>query len=49
MAVFSSAEDLKRQQAQWGEPIVGSYRDLTLYQTPAPYPRLYGFANAQTG
>jgi gamma-glutamyltranspeptidase len=33
---FFTLQDLERQQAQWGEPIVGSYRDLTLYQTPAP-------------
>jgi len=33
---FFTADDLMRQQAEWGEPLVGSYRDLTLYQTPAP-------------
>ena len=33
---FFTAPDLERQQAEWGEPLVGSYRDLTLYQTPAP-------------
>ena len=33
---FFTLQDLERQQAEWGEPIVGSYRDLTLYQTPAP-------------
>ena len=33
---FFTAQDLERQQAEWGEPLVGSYRDLTLYQTPAP-------------
>ena len=33
---FFTLQDLERQQAQWGEPIVGSYRDMTLYQTPAP-------------
>ena len=33
---FFTAHDLAKQQAEWGEPIVGSYRDLSLYQTPAP-------------
>ena len=33
---FFTLQDLDRQQAEWGEPLVGSYRDLTLYQTPAP-------------
>ncbi len=33
---FFTAHDLAQQQAEWGEPLVGSYRDLTLYQTPAP-------------
>ena len=31
-----TAEDLAAQQAAWGDPIHGTYRDLTLYQTPAP-------------
>ncbi|MBL8381940.1 MAG: gamma-glutamyltransferase [Burkholderiales bacterium] len=31
-----TAADLKGQTARWGEPIVGTYRDLTLYETPAP-------------
>ena len=33
---FFTLEDLANQQAQWGEPISGQYRDLTLYETPAP-------------
>jgi gamma-glutamyltranspeptidase/glutathione hydrolase len=31
-----TAADLAAQTARWGEPISGSYRGLTLYQTPAP-------------
>lgn len=31
-----TAADLSAQQAHWGEPIRGTYRDLVLYQTPAP-------------
>jgi gamma-glutamyltranspeptidase/glutathione hydrolase len=33
---FFDAADLRAQQARWGEPIRGRYRDLTLYETPAP-------------
>ncbi len=33
---FFSAADLAAQRASWGEPLVGSYHELTLYQTPAP-------------
>ncbi|MBK9609045.1 MAG: gamma-glutamyltransferase [Betaproteobacteria bacterium] len=33
---FFTAHDLAAQQATWGEPIRGTYRDLTLCQTPAP-------------
>ena len=33
---FFSAFDLAAQTARWGEPISGSYRGVTLYQTPAP-------------
>lgn len=33
---FFTREDLAAQKAAWGEPIVGSYRDVTLYSTPAP-------------
>jgi gamma-glutamyltranspeptidase/glutathione hydrolase len=28
--------DLAAQQAHWGEPIRGSYREVTIYETPAP-------------
>jgi gamma-glutamyltranspeptidase/glutathione hydrolase len=33
---FFTAADLAAQTARWGEPISGSYRGVTLYQTPAP-------------
>lgn len=33
--VFDS-DDLAAQYASWGEPICGTYRDLRLYETPAP-------------
>ena len=33
---FFTEDDLRQQEARWGEPLVGQYRDLTLYQTPAP-------------
>ena len=33
---FFSAADLAAQTARWGEPIQGTYRDVTLYETPAP-------------
>jgi gamma-glutamyltranspeptidase/glutathione hydrolase len=33
---FFTADDLKAQGAYWGEPLQGTYRDVTLYQTPAP-------------
>jgi gamma-glutamyltranspeptidase/glutathione hydrolase len=33
---FFTAEDLAAQRAQWGEPIHGSYRGVTLYETPPP-------------
>ena len=33
---FFTLADLAQQQAQWGEPVAGTYRDLTLYETPAP-------------
>lgn len=33
---FFTEEDLHAQRAQWDAPLVGHYRDLTLYQTPAP-------------
>ncbi|MBN8492962.1 MAG: gamma-glutamyltransferase [Burkholderiales bacterium] len=43
LARFSAAEggfftraDLTAQRAHWGEPLQGIYRDVTLYETPAP-------------
>lgn len=33
---FFTADDLAVQSARWGDPLVGRYRDLTLYETPAP-------------
>ena len=33
---FFTLADLAAQSARWGEPLKGSYRDLTLYETPAP-------------
>lgn len=33
---FFTEDDLRAQRSRWGEPLVGQYRDLTLYQTPAP-------------
>ena len=33
---FFTQGDLSAQSARWGEPIQGTYRDLTLYETPAP-------------
>ena len=33
---FFTAADLAAQPAPWGKPIHGTYRDLTLYETPAP-------------
>src|SRR4051812_23087502 len=33
---FFTVDDLKAQSARWGEPIKGSYRDVTIYETPAP-------------
>ena len=43
MALFSkqrggifTAEDLAAQKAKWGAPIVGNYRGVTIYNTPAP-------------
>ena len=37
---FFTADDLKAQSARWGEPIKGSYRDVTIYETPAADPGL---------
>ncbi len=33
---FFTAADFAAQDARWGEPIRGTYRGVTLYQTPAP-------------
>ena len=33
---FFNAEDLAAQPAHWGEALKGSYRDVTIYETPAP-------------
>ena len=33
---FFTPADLSAQTARWGEPIHGTYRDVTLYETPAP-------------
>src|SRR5580704_9974768 len=33
---FFTREDLKAQAARWGEPLKGRYRDVTIYETPAP-------------
>jgi gamma-glutamyltranspeptidase/glutathione hydrolase len=33
---FFTADDLKRQGAHWGAPLQGTYRDVTIYQTPPP-------------
>ena len=33
---FFTPADLAAQQARWGEPLSGSYRGMTLFETPAP-------------
>jgi gamma-glutamyltranspeptidase len=33
---FFDAADLAAQSAHWGEPISGTYRDVTIFETPAP-------------
>ena len=33
---FFTETDLKAQSARWGEALKGTYRDVTLYETPAP-------------
>ncbi len=33
---FFTAADLARQPAKWGEPVSGTYRGVTIYETPAP-------------
>src|SRR4051812_10890311 len=33
---FFTADDLAAQRAHWGEPIRGTYRGVTIYETPPP-------------
>lgn len=33
---FFAPDDLKAQQARWGEPLAGTYRGVTIYETPPP-------------
>ncbi len=33
---FFTLADLKAQTARWEQPLVGTYRDVTIYETPAP-------------
>jgi gamma-glutamyltranspeptidase/glutathione hydrolase len=33
---FFTESDLTAQTARWGEPIQGTYRDVTIFETPAP-------------
>ncbi|MBS0540883.1 MAG: gamma-glutamyltransferase, partial [Proteobacteria bacterium] len=33
---FFTADDLKAQKARWEKPLVGTYRGVTIYETPAP-------------
>ena len=33
---FFNEADLAAQTARWGEPIQGTYRDVTIFETPAP-------------
>lgn len=33
---FFSLSDFGRQKAAWGEPLMGRYRDVTIYNTPPP-------------
>ena len=33
---FFNADDLQAQTARWGEALKGTYRDVTIYETPAP-------------
>ncbi|MBS0522052.1 MAG: gamma-glutamyltransferase [Proteobacteria bacterium] len=33
---FFTAADFEAQSARWGEPIKGTYRDVTIYETPPP-------------
>lgn len=36
MGGFFTRDDLLAQAARWGEPISGTYRDVTIYETPPP-------------
>jgi gamma-glutamyltranspeptidase len=33
---FFTPADLQAQKARWGQPLVGTYRGVTIYETPAP-------------
>ncbi|MEK7444864.1 MAG: gamma-glutamyltransferase, partial [candidate division NC10 bacterium] len=33
---FFSARDFEAQRARWGEPLSGTYRSVTIYETPPP-------------
>jgi len=33
---FFAADDLQAQTARWGEPLAGTYRGVTIHETPAP-------------
>jgi gamma-glutamyltranspeptidase/glutathione hydrolase len=33
---FFAASDFAKQTASWGEPLIGRYRDVTIYNTPPP-------------
>jgi gamma-glutamyltranspeptidase/glutathione hydrolase len=33
---FFELADLAKQSAEWGKPLIGRYRDLTIYNTPPP-------------
>ena len=33
---FFSLSDFRQQRSTWGEPLVGQYRDVTIYNTPPP-------------
>ena len=41
---FFTPDDLRAQVARWGEPLKGRYRDVTIFETPAP---TQGFAVLQ--
>jgi gamma-glutamyltranspeptidase/glutathione hydrolase len=33
---FFTADDFRQQRARWGEPLAGTYRGVTIYETPPP-------------